>query len=378
MKRIPVQVNATTWYLITDGSVADSTQANRVGRWTTNDETHVVITPDSGEETVVEVAWRFNERNQLTLSQGDTELIVFAGPDAHPSFYLAKNVLQVDPDGDGDFEFPLACVWGLNPDGSLQVSIRGVESKIDGFVEDGHSRLRYRFYDKDTEVFANSLVFSGRWERTGDKNKLQLRFRLDDQDLEHPDLPLVLPGDVRVDPKRNHLLFTYHSASYGTRQLQFQGSLQLRPDWTLSFSIKDFTDASTGVRKSRIDVATTFQWDRVEGGLELFVGKTATPTGQKLEIGGRLQAKIGTKGLDWTFAYLKDTTGAKPVITVATAAKFVWKDGEVWLSYERSGVVTKAQVTAKLVKENFTLEGGVAIENDPQGRRLAGFLGVRW
>lgn len=379
MKRIPIQSDQKTSFLITDGTVTDSTQVNVVGRWSTNDQAQIVVKLDSGDTSTLDVTWAFNDKNQLVLSQDGVELVTFAGADAQPRFYLDKNILQVDPDGDGDFEFALPGVWGLDEDGTLLLTIGESTSRLDGFIEDSRSRFRFRFFDQDTEVLANTLVFTGTWERLEDEDhKLVLRFRLDDADLENADHPLVLPGEVKVDPKRNHLLFTYQSTSYGSRSLAFQGSLVIKPDWTLSFTIRDFLDGTTGVRKSRIDVATTFDWDAVQGGLELFVGRETAGTGQKLQLGGKLQARIGTKGLDWTFSYLKDTTGAKPVVTLATAARFTWDNGAILLSYQRAGQTTRVDITAKVKTKDFVVEGGVALINDPSGRRLGGFLGVRW
>ena len=155
-----------------------------------------------------------------------------------------------------------------------------------------------------------SLVFSGQWERktAGDDKSIRLHFVLDDPALEIKAKPLDLPAAVRVDPATNHLALLYKSRSNGPRQLQFLGSLQLRPDFTLVFKIDDVKDG--GVRKSKIEVETTFDWDVAQGTMSLYVGRTKGPDAQVIEVGGTLQAQLKNDGtLSWTFDYRKSTAG---------------------------------------------------------------------
>jgi hypothetical protein len=78
-----------------------------------------------------------------------------------------------------------------------------------------------------------------------------------------------------VDSDTAHsVVGSYQSASNGERRLQFPGSLDIRPGWTLVFRIDEVKDG--GVRKSKIEVETTFEWDAAQGSLLLFVGKGKT------------------------------------------------------------------------------------------------------
>ena len=65
-----------------------------IGTWNTTPDNKIRITPQTGNVTEVPVQWRFNESNQLTLSQGGT--VVFTAintPQGLPRYRLVKNVL---------------------------------------------------------------------------------------------------------------------------------------------------------------------------------------------------------------------------------------------------------------------------------------------
>jgi hypothetical protein len=377
MKKLPLQSGGEMFLLSTNGTLANT--VTTIGRWSTNADNDIQLIPDTGPATTVKVTWRFNESNQLCAFQGTTKVFTLSGNDVAPRYRLEKNVLMVDPDGDADFEFPLQCVWGFTAEGNLQVTIGDQESVLDGFIEDSRSRLRFRFLDMERPIATSSLVFSGEWERltktAEDKEKIVLHFRLEDPRLEDKDAPLNLPGEVKVDPLRNHLVFNYQSPNFGLRKIEFHGSLQIKQNFTLVFTIQDSKDAVTGVRKSRIEVATTFDFEKFQGGLQLHVAHTK---GQTLEIGGTLSAKIGPAGLKLDFAYLKDVSGAKPVVALAVGATFNFENGAIMISYKQAGRSFEFDVTAKLVTEDFVVSGGVTIKNDPTGRRLGGFIGIRF
>lgn len=374
MRQFPLMVGNGILTLDTNGSVHDPA-GNKVGDWTT--EGHLIkIRRALGGSDLVDVEWAFNARNQLTIVQGGQLIFTMLNStDGLPGFHLDGNQLVVDPDGDRDFTFTLACAWGLDGDGNLVMSVNGKESVIDGFIEDTKSRLRFQFDDKDTATFPNSLVFAGQWERVDTAtHEIRLHFVLDDPKLEIAGKPLTLPAAVRVDPMRNHLALVYESRSNGTHRLQFMGSFEIRPDFTLNFRIDDVKDS--GLRKSRIEVQTTFAFDVVRGNLQLFVGRERTAQSQVLEVGGALSAKLKNGQLDWTFAYRKATSGGQSSVTVATALSFVAKDQSILVKYSQNGTTRQLDVTAKFAASDFVAAGGLSIVNDAQGRAVRAFVGV--
>lgn len=376
MRQFPIQVDGQVLHFDTDGRALDAA-ANIVGQWSTADNKLQFRPAGGGAASAVEVGWAFNDSNQLTISQNGVELFAIRETaDEMPRYRLVKNELVVDPDGDGDFEFHLGCQFGLNADGNLVLSIGGQESVLDGYIEDSKSRFRFQFFDKPNGLFPSSLVLAGQWERklAGGDQDIRLHFRLDDPALEIAAQPLDLPAAVKVDPTRNHLALVYQSKNNGERRLQFLGSFELKPGFTLVFRIDDVKDG--GVRKSRIEVETNFEFDVAKGALSLFVGREKGPNSQVIEVGGTLQAKLKNGALDWTFAYRKSTAGGQSVTTIATALQFVFDQNRISIAYQQDGKARKLDVTGKIVKENFTLSGGVSIARDPQGRSLRAFVGV--
>lgn len=376
MRQFALKVGSAILTLDTNGSVHD-TAANKVADWTTEGN-QIKVRKAGGGADLVDVAWAFNDRNQLTIAQAGKVVFTMAGTtDGLPGFHLEKNRLVVDPDGDRDFTFPLDCRWGLNGDGNLVVAINGKESVLDGFIEDTKSRMRFQFDDKDASSFPNSLVFAGQWERVAKaESEIRLHFVLDDPALEIAAKPMNLPAAVRVDPQRNHLALVYQSKSGGEHRLQFMGSFEIRPDFTLSFRIDDVKEG--GLRKSRIEVQTTFAFDVVRGNLQLYVGKERSDKAQVLEVGGTLSATLRKGQLDWNFAYRKATSGGKSNVTIATALSFVADNKRILVKYTQNGTSRQLDVTAKFTTDNFTASGGLTIANDAQGRQLKAFIGVSW
>jgi hypothetical protein len=379
MRQFPLLVDGLVCNFDTDGRVLDTVE-NVIGSWSTTEGNLIRVTKAEGGTTDLAVDWVFNAANQLTIGIGGNVLFTVANTvDGLPRFSLDGNTLVVDPDGDSDFKFRLECLYGMEPDGNLVVSINGKESVLDGFVEDSKSRFRFQFFDKTLPSFPNSLVFTGQWERKeftqSDKEQILLHFKLATP-AEIAGKPLDLPAAVKVDPQRNHFALVYQSASHGERRLQFQGSMEIKKGWKLLFRIEDVQDGT--VRKSVIEVEANFEWERGQGALTLIVGRTRTPTSQTIEIGGTLAVTLGQTGqLTWNFAYRKSTSGGAPAVTtIATSLTFVFKNGEIFIEYKQDGQKREFKVTGKLVTSDFTLVGGVEIKQDPQGRSLKAFIGI--
>jgi hypothetical protein len=378
MRQFPLKVGGVLLNFDTDGRVTDSAD-KVVAKWTTTDDNKIAITrPDNGGTDAIDVTWQFNADNQLVISQADKPVFtLLETTDGLPRFRLRKNVLLVDPDGDGDFEFTLRCQFGLNGDGNLVLAINGKESVLDGYIEDAQSKFRFQFTETGGS-FPNSLVLSGKWERQAEvADAIRLRFVLDDAALQIPGKPLNLPQALRVDPVRNHLVLVYQSKTHGERRLQFLGSLEIKPNFTLVFRIDDVKDGS--VRKSSITVESSFEFDAAKGNLQLYVGKTRTASSQVVEVSGALQVTLKNKAtLDWTFAYTKSTAGGKATTTIATALRFEYENNKYFISYQQDGKTRRLDVSAKIRTEDLTIGFGATIVNEPQGRSIKAFIGVAW
>lgn len=376
MRQFPLLLDGKVHNFDTDGRVLD-TSDNVIGTWNTADGNVIRVSKSQGGSTDLAVDWLFNEFNQLTIGlDGNVLFTIVNIVDGLPRFSLDRNVLVVDPDGDGDFKFRLTCLFGMQQDGNLVVSINGKESILDGFIEDSKSRFRFQFFDKSLKNFQNSLLFSGKWEpKTGaPSDRILLHFK-PDTPVEIPGKPLDLPAVVKVDPQRNHFALVFESKSHGVHTLQFLGSMEIKPGWKLQFRIADSKDG--GTRESTIDVETDFAFDRGQGSLMLKVGKTQSATAQTIEIGGAVKANLGSNGaLTWTFDYRKSTSGQTALTTLATSLRYEFRNGEIFAVFKKDGQKQELAVTGKVVTDNFALAGGVEIKNDPQGRSVKAFFGV--
>ncbi|MGM9482927.1 hypothetical protein ACS5PN_17160 [Roseateles sp. NT4] len=380
MRSFALQIAGQQLNFDTDGDVQDSAK-NVLGRWKTA-ANRIVYTPTGGSPQNIDVDWAFNDRNQLTIAQNGTTVCTLVNTlDGLVGYHLEKNVLFVDPDGDLDFVFQLDCLFGLNGDGNLIVSINGKTSVLDGFIEDTKSRFRFRFDDKEMPSFPSSLVFSGIWERLTDPtlaDQIRLHFALDDKKLEIAANPLNLPAQVQVSRARNHLEMVYQSKSSGERRLQFQGSLEIKTGFTLFFSIDDVKDG--GVRRSVIKVETTFDMDIATGFLRLSVGRNVAGTaGQTIELGGSIKTTLKNGTLSFDFNYRKDSAGGQSTKTIAAGLSFESKSGnKLFVNFTQEGNARTVDVTGKISTAKFTFDGRVQIKNDAQGRSLSGFFGLSW
>jgi|GEM_PF-5120489 len=376
MRQFPLLLDGKVHNFDTDGRVLD-TSDNVIGSWNTADGNVIRVAKSEGGTTDLAVDWLFNEYNQLTIGlNGNVLFAIVNTVDGLPRFSLDRNTLVVDPDGDGDFKFRLACLFGMQSDGNLVVSINGKESILDGFIEDSKSRFRFQFFDKTLQNFQNSLLFSGKWEpKAGSpSDQILLHFKADTP-VEIPGKPLDLPGVVKVDPQRNHFALIFESKSHGTHTLQFLGSMEIKPGWKLMFRIADSKDG--GTRESTIEVETEFAFDRGQGSLKLKVGKTKSPTAQIIEIGGVVRTDLGPNGqITWTWDYRKSTSGQMAVTTLATSLRYEWRNGEIFAVYKKDGKKQELIVTGKVVTDKFALAGGVEIKSDPKGRSVKAFFGV--
>lgn len=381
MNKFTLKTDGGDLTLDTDGSVHDGA-GNKIADWSTDDANHVVIkraADAAGPATeTLEVGWAFNDKNQLTLSQGGEPVFTIkASTEGVPTFSLEKNVLVVDPDGDRVFTFMLHCLYGLNGDGNLVVSIGGQESVLNGFIADLKSRCRFQFADADLSTFPNSLIFAGAWERVkAAESEVRLHFVLDNAALELKEQPLILPAVVRVDPARNHLAMVYKKNNV-ERRLQFMGSMEIGANLTLTFRIDDVKES--GLRSTKIEVETTFEFDVVQGRLLLHVGKEKTATSQVLEIGGSLSATLRNGKLDWEFAYRKATSGGQSTVKIATALTFSGDKTKFTVKFMRDGKERTMDVTAKFATAKTVVQGGVLVsDGGAGGRRIGAFVGVSW
>lgn len=363
----------------TDGIVTDSSN-NIMGKWTTTADNKLKVTKTAGGAVELAVDWGFNASNQLTIASAGTLLVALRNsPGNSPRFSLEKNVLVVDPDGDQDFRFQLQCKFGITLTGNLIIAFGGAAAnELDGYLSDVKSRFRFEFNDKESKGVANALVLSGEWiQDQKSTGEIRMQFKLPDAIQSIDGKPLLLPAALKVNPDKNNLEFVYEKNGV-TRSIQFLGSLQIREGWRLEFTVNYESNGAS--KKLLVTVDTTWNWDAAQGGAKLYVGKKKSATSQEITVGGSFKhtmIKSGTTiGLD--FEYTKSTAGGLTSTKIAASVEFESKDSKIFVVFKKD-TASKAQsleITGKLQKDDFVLNGGILITDEPSGRRVGVFLGI--
>jgi hypothetical protein len=381
MAAFTVTSGSDSYNLGTDGSV--STAAGTVGTWSTNASSQVVVKKIDGSVLPpIEVAWQFNDNNQLCAAQSGQPLFNFTAGGARPQFRLASNVLQVRPSNSVSFEFALHCKWSIDANVNLSVTIGTTISKLNGWVDDKKSRFIYWFRDKQSVSAPYALMFSGLWKRdTSVANEIHLKF---DYVAEGIQSSFVLPAVAKVDKLSNQLYLEYSKEGMA-RSIALRGSVQVTSTMDLVFTISQQTTSDGGIitKQTDIQVAATFQFNNLSGNLELLVGKVnnAATHAQSIAIGGHFSTQMGANGLDINFNYQKVSGSGVPTkVALALAGSFETdQNGKVVFSYRKDGT----QQSLNLDWSDLTLgpvraEGGLNVTQDGSEKGVYGFLGLSW
>src|SRR5260370_40192128 len=144
--------NATdTFDLDHNGGVAQAGAS--VGTWNTNAQKKIVVTKSDGTTVAFDVAWAVNGFNQLVLSAGGTDIVNFSTIAGTRPLYNTKNAaLEVFPDIKCVFFFTLHGVSAMSSHHSLQFTVSGKTSTINGFIQDPRGRFMYHFFNKQDQL----------------------------------------------------------------------------------------------------------------------------------------------------------------------------------------------------------------------------------
>ena len=370
---------ATTYSLGIDGRV--TTEAGDFGTWSTDASNQIVLKPAAGGAAIpVSVIWKFNDSNQLCLYQGTTLALNFHSASIRPQYRLADNVLQVRPSQNHSFEFALTCKWEIDDKVNLKATIGTTVSLIDGWADDKKSRFVYWFRDKQATGSAPYLlVFSGEWQRDDSvKDAVRLKFNYGSGANAGT---LKLPAEAQIDPLSNQLYLEYSKEGVA-RSIGLRGSVKIGQNTDLIFSIAQQTTAAGGVitKETAITVQTTFQFNKLKGNLELYVGRTVTPTTQKLVLHGDFALTIGQSGLTVNFDYEKESgSGQRTRTAIAVDGTFALANNgaTVIFKYKQEGT-NKSFSTAisNLKLGKVRAEAGLNVMTSGGKKGVHGFIGV--
>ena len=315
-----------------------------VGSWTTNPANQIVVTLTNGRIVPFDVAWIFNDKNQLTIqSPGaqslSTQVFNFSAVGRRNSFTTRDTVLLVKPERLGAFTFALRGEWEITPDHDLTFTVGGVTSTLDGFVSDPLGRFMFHFANKANLLETNVLGFAGSWQSKVDAGGTPL-LDFHYQTCNGPKI-FELPGAVAFNRSSNQLTYTYTKGNKNL-SIDFQGTLTIGPDFTITYVVQ--RQVSSGgeeiVASTTLAFHATLTQPDLHGDLHLTLLKPDGTAGDStLTIGGQCQGMLGKTSLQigFTFTQIFGGAGNQITRTAALGGTIAFNGGQVQWTFDATG-----------------------------------------
>jgi hypothetical protein len=360
--------DADTLALDTAGNVTVNGQA--AGSWTTNRTNQLVITKPDGTALALDVTWKFNDQNHLTVQTPGQAPFDFASDTGIRNSYDTHNaVLQVMPDKSSSFMFELRGDWGLDAAHNLTFTVNNVQSVINGFVSDPIGRFIYHFSNKQSPLQTNVLGFVGAWDVPRDANNQPVKsgdamlvFRYQKED--GSTAVFALPKAAAIDRTTNQFSYIYQKDNK-TLSVKFEGTLMIGPDFQLTY-IFDRQVSSSGaemVGSTTIGFDAMISKPHFAGDLQLTLTKPdGSAGGTTLTIGGNFAGTLGKTKLLVGFSFQQkfgasSASGSSGAITRSAAfnGDLTFANGEIQWTFQLTGqqVTLAVGVDIKLGRVNL-------------------------
>jgi hypothetical protein len=365
-----------TFDLDTGGTVSKAGVS--IGTWSTNDANQVVISKPDGT-VPIDVAWQFNADNHLVLQLNGADAFDFSAATSPQPFFKTENaVLLVRPDKNKSFEFTIKGEWDLDARHNLTLTVNGVKSVLDGFIQDPRGRFMYHVFDKRDLTRESVLGFVGSWESLTTSDgvpKLKFTYRRADQTTD----VFELPAAVTVNRTTNQFMYEYDKGGQ-TRRLQFVGELRINENFEITYVV-DRQVSSSGqqqVASTTFKFAAVFHRNDFTGELQLAIKKLDGSGGTTVTIGGNFTAMLGQAQLVAGFSFSQMRNGAIVSTTVGFNGRLVLKDnGEITWDFERNATAMSINVNVHLQVGDARVDSRLNLES--AGGKIVGvrfLLGV--
>ena len=362
-----------------DISGSASKGGTKIGTWATSgdDDNKIVIKPTTGAQVNIDVVWKFNDSNQLTIRSGDKEVYNFNQPGIRPGYEVMDNVFKVKPDKSKAFGFDLNGDWAMNEAHDLTVTFTGVKSVVDGFVEDDKSRFVYHFFPKTGDQMLSRLVFAGQWDHQVQDGDPLMHFRgsrttkVNGQPATKQ-FVLELPGKVMFDKTINQLVYDYDKKGL-THRLQFAGQLNISPKFVITYKLDAVKSGNKQlVSSTTIEIRAVYDTPKFGLDLQLTIMKSNGQPGTTLTFGGTFVKDLGGAKLkvafSYTFAKAPGQAAAAQTISLSGSLKPT-DNGELTWEFTSDSVTRQRSVSFEAkdfrlgnvmtnAKLNFQTEGG--------------------
>jgi hypothetical protein len=310
MSHFQLTNGATTYVFDTSGGVSIAGAA--AGWWTTNAANQILVTLIDATTLVLDVAWIFSPKNQLTIQAEGNEIFNFSATGLHNSFTTRDTVLLVKPDRTAAFTFALTGDWTMSSDHNLTFTVSGVVSTLEGFVSDPLGRFIFHFANQDNVLETNVLGFIGFWQSKVDANGTPL---LDfHYQTSSGEKVFELPKPVAINSSSNQLTYTYTKGNKNL-SINFQGTLIVGPNFALTYVVEPQFSSSGDlmVASTTLSFNATLSQPNLHGDLQLTAGQST------LAIGGQIQGVLGKTSLQVGFTFTQTFSGVGNQITRTAA-----------------------------------------------------------
>lgn len=305
----------------------------RIGAWATDKSNNIVVTKDGGGQDLHNVTWQFNQDNQLTISSGGKSVFNFNGnAGVRPVYFTVDSVLKVRPNQSNTFAFDLHGEWDLNDAHDLTVTINGVISVLDGFIQDPRSRFMYHFFNKQNLMQETILGFVGEWQLVNDGGVPKMNFSYQREGGTTD--TFSLPKGIVVNRSINQFMYQYNKENHSFG-IQFVGMLQVSDDFKLTYAI-DRQVSQSGqqqVAATTFTIGAVLNKKNVSGDIEFFIKKTdGTVSTTTIGLSGNWTAKLGANQLTVGFSFTQvrgpntvtTTFGLNGSLKLASGGQVVW------------------------------------------------------
>jgi hypothetical protein len=347
------------------GNVSQS--GTQIGTWTVNSDNTIGISRTAGAASSVPVDWGFNANNQFELRQSGVVKFNFHGKDkVRPDLSLDHAVLNIAPDGNGDFSFGVHGDWSVDSGMNLIFTAGAVASPIDGILNDtDRSEFSYIFFTKAGKSRHYTLNFTGKWQQNGSGIDVDFLY---DKPPAADGTPVIgtilLPPGLTVDSTKNVLVYTANKGTQSSR-LELAGTILVHSNFALTYVLDSQDDA--GIKSTTFSIAADIKTETAgEGNLHLTVQRS--DGSQTIQIGGFYRGVIAGVKLQVGFTYTRTVANNVTTDSVGFNGDIVVGNTDVsWKVAVSTGGNVSIDVTAHIAITattcisaalNFTRNGG--------------------
>jgi hypothetical protein len=352
---------------------------DQIGTWTTSKDNKIVINRTSGGQVPCDVTWKFDADNHLCLFSGADQIFDFHNVGNRPLCGTRNAVLLMKPDRGNAFTFELRGEWDLDDKHNLSITINGVKSTLDGFIDDPRGGFVYHFRNKKDITQESLLGFVGKWQvndSAAASGALVMDFVFSREDGSED--KFTMPKSMIINRVNNQLLYQYDKNNE-TFSVQIAGLLKINKDFEITYTI-DRQVSGTGaerVKSTTFTIGAVFNKPSLSGDLELTIKKAdGTGGATTLTIGGNFTAMLGASQLQVGYSFSQIRAGNRVDTVFAFGGTLsIAHNGQVQFTFAKNAKQLTVAISAADIKLGPARANG-SLNLKTQDGKLVGVFGL--